>query len=399
MVTRTVPIDGALGALLSWGRKSEKSISSITRLLRNGWLPSKTLPFRVDSLFFLRVCINAYRLWQCPRLRLALVKFPFDLRVRRFSVFDSVRKSLLGTLAVLILLPSAALPQQVINGCSVFPPNNIWNRRIDTLPLDPNSSTYVSTIGASTHFHPDVGNDINSFGIPYNLTKGKGKILPSFDYADESDPGPYPVTTKLLIEGGTWSTVNAGDRHVLMVDTKKQVLYELYATYPSGKKGIHAGSGAIFPLNSNALRPNGWTSADAAGLPVFPGLLNFDEVATGSVKHALRFTTRRTNGYIWPARHQAGPQTAGYPPMGQRFRLRANFNVSTYSPRMQVVLNCLKQYGMIVADNGSNWYMSGAPDRRWNNEELDQLKNLVGSDFEAVDERALMVNPDSGQSL
>jgi hypothetical protein len=306
---------------------------------------------------------------------------------------------LFGALVAVFLLPPTANSQQVINGCSIFPPNNIWNRRIDTLPLDPNSATYVSTIGASTRFHPDVGNDINAFGIPYNLTKPKGKVLPSFDYADESDPGPYPVSTNLLIEGGTWAASNAGDRHVLMVDTKKQVLYELYATYPSGKKGIHAGSGAIFPLNSNALRPNGWTSADAAGLPVFPGLLNYNEVATGVVRHALRFTTRRTNGYIWPARHQAGPQTAGYPPMGQRFRLRASFNVSTYSPRIQVILNCLKQYGMFVADNGSNWYMNGAPDPRWNNAELDQLKTLVGSDFEAVDERSLMVNPDSGQSL
>jgi len=325
----------------------------------------------------------------------------FDLRIRRFCMFQIVSKSktlILGTLAVLFFLPPAVLAQQVIKNCPIFPANNIWNRRIDALPLDPNSATYVSTIGAATHFHPDVGNDIFSFGIPYNL-KGAGKVMPSFDYADESDPGPYPVSTKLLIEGGTWATSNGGDRHVLVVDTKKKVLYELYYTFAAGTKGIHAGSGAIFPLASNNLRPNGWTSADAAGLPVFPGLLNYDEVATGAVRHALRFTTRRTNGYIWPGRHQAGPQTAGYPPMGQRFRLRASFDVSGYSRNNQVILTALKQYGMFVADNGSDWFMTGAPDKRWINTELDQLKNLVGSDFEAVDERALMVNPDSGQSL
>lgn len=305
---------------------------------------------------------------------------------------------LLGAAALLLLSPQPVSAQQIIKKCSIFPANNIWNRRIDTLPLDPNSATYVSTIGASTRFHPDVGNDINSFGIPYNL-KGSGKVMPEFDYADESDPGPYPVSSKLLIEGGTWAATNDGDRHVLVVDTNKKVLYELFYTFASGKKGIHAGSGAIFPLTSNALRPNGWTSADAAGLPVFPGLLNYDEVATGAVRHALRFTCRRTNGYIWPGRHKAGPQTAGYPPMGQRFRLRGSFDISGYSRNNQVILTALKQYGMFVADNGSNWFMTGAPDRRWNNTELDQLKRLVGSDFEAVDERALMVNPDSGQCL
>lgn len=309
------------------------------------------------------------------------------------------RKSslLLALLALCVLLIPQASAQQVIKKkLMVFPADNIWNRRVDTLPLDPNSATYVSTIGAATHFHPDVGDDINSFGIPYNL-KGGGKVFPSFDYADESDKGPYPVNTKLLIEGGTWAATNGGDRHVLVVDTGKKMLYELYYTFPEATKGIHAGSGAIFSLTSNALRPNGWTSADAAGLPVFPGLLNYDEVATGAVRHALRFTTRRTNGYIWPARHQAGPQTAGYPPMGQRFRLRASFDISTYSKNMQVVLTALKQYGMFDADNGSDWFMTGAPDKRWNNSELDQLKNLTGADFEAVDESGLMINPDSGQ--
>lgn len=306
---------------------------------------------------------------------------------------------IIGALSVFFLLPTAALCQQVINKCPVFPADNIWNRRVDALPLDANSATYVSTIGAATRFHPDVGSDINSFGIPYNLTTSKPTVFPTFDYADESERGPYPVSTKMLIEGGTWASTNGGDRHVLMVNTSKKVLYELYSTYSSGSKAFHCGSGAIFNLASNNLRPNGWTSADAAGLPVFPGLLNYNEVATGVVRHALRFTTRRTNGYIWPARHKAGPQTAGYPPMGQRFRLRASFDISRYSRNNQVILTCLKQYGMFVADNGSDWFMTGAPDKRWVDSDLDQLKNLTGSDFEAVDESALMVNPDSGQSL
>lgn len=313
----------------------------------------------------------------------------------RFS--KSVLPCLLVFSASMFLIPQASA-QQVVNRVPIFPANNIWNRRIDSLPLDPNSSTYVNTIGAGTRFHPDVGSDINQFGCPYNVSIARPTIYPEFDYADESDRGPYPVSTQMLIEGGTWAASNDGDRHVLVVNTQKKMLYELYYTFASGRKGFKAGSGAIFPLNSNALRPNGWTSADAAGLPVFPGLLNYTEVATGTVRHALRFTCRRTNGYIWPARHKAGPQTSGYPPMGQRFRLRANFDVSGYSKTNQVILNALKQYGMFVADNGSDWFLTGAPDKRWVNSDLDKLKNLRGSDFEAVDERSLMINPDSGQA-
>ncbi len=315
-----------------------------------------------------------------------------------FYLMAKSKKLLLATLVILFVVPPGAVAQQVIGKCTIFPANNIWNRRIDTLPVDPNSATYVSTIGAATHFHPDVGSNISYFGIPYNITTGKSNVFPTFDYADESDRGPYPVSNKLLIEGGTWSSSNDGDRHVLMLNTKTNVLYELFYTFAGGKTGFHAGSGAIFALNSNALRPNGWTSADAAGLPVFAGLLNFNEVATGAVRHALRFTTRRTNGYIWPGRHKAGPQTAGYPPMGQRFRLRANFDISGYSRTNQVILTALKQYGMFVADNGSDWFLTGAPDPRWNDSDLNKLKALMGSDFEAVDERGLMVNPDSGQA-
>lgn len=293
----------------------------------------------------------------------------------------------------------AADAQQVVNGCSIFPSNNIWNRRIDTLPVDSKSNTYVSTIGRSTRFHPDVGSAITMFGIPYNVVPGNAPKYPvRFDYADESDKGPYPVSSSLKIEGGTWNSSNDGDRHVLMVDATNQILYELYYTFDNGNRTFRAGSGAIFRLNSNKLRPNGWTSADAAGLPVFSGLLNYDEAASGVIRHALRFTCRRTNGYIWPGRHKAGPQTSGYPPMGQRFRLKQSFNMSSYSKMNQVILTALKRYGMFVADNGGNWFLTGAPDPRWNDSDLNQLKKLTGNDFEAVNESSLMVSPDSGQA-
>jgi len=310
-----------------------------------------------------------------------------------------VAVTLMSLLACTFGFANGAEAQQVVRACQIFPANSIWNKRIDTLLVDSNSATYVNALGAGNHFHPDVGNDINVFGIPYNLVPGSMlRAVVTFDYPDESDPGPYPVSDKLLIEGGTWSTANGGDRHVLMVDTTNRILYELYNTSDKGNNSFHAASGAIFPLDSNKLRPSGWTSADAAGLPVFPGLLNYDEVATGKVQHALRFTCRHTNGYIWPARHKAGPQTGGYPPNGQRFRLKQSFNIAGYSKTNQTILTALKQYGMFVADNGSSWFCSGAPDARWNNSDLDNLKNLMGSDFEAVNESSLMISADSAQS-
>ncbi len=291
----------------------------------------------------------------------------------------------------------AAYSQQVIQGCSVFPANNVWNTRIDKLPVDVNSATYVRSLGAATHLHPDLGTN-STYGIPYNVVPSsmpKSKV--KFDYADESDPGPYPVSTKLLIEGGSWNSGNGGDRHVLMIDPTAKKLYELYDTH-STASGFTAGSGAIFPLSSNQLRPNGWTSADAAGLPVLPGLLNYTEASSGKISHALRLTCQHTRGYIWPARHQAGAQISGWPPMGQRFRLKASFDISKYSKINKVILTALKDYGMFVADNGSNWYVTGAPDSRWNDADLNNLKNLKGSDFEAVDESSLIVNPDSAKA-
>jgi hypothetical protein len=219
----------------------------------------------------------------------------------------------------------------------------------------------------------------------------------TFDYADESDPGPYPVPPDSPIEGGPQSD---GDRHVLLVDSGTCTLYELYAAYPQQDGSWHAGSGAVFDLRANKLRPATWTSADAAGLPILPGLVRYDEVAAGTIRHALRFTVDRTRDeFIWPARHQASDSSNNaYPPMGQRFRLKASFDVSPFPRNVQVILVALKLYGMFIADNGSNWYISGAPDERWDNDELHVLDEVHGSDFEAVDESSLIFDPDSGQA-
>lgn len=289
-----------------------------------------------------------------------------------------------------------------IAGCDIFPADNIWNVPVDSLPVDSNSDAYIATIGADSHIHADFGSgtwDGASIGIPYVDVAGtQTKVNVDFDYDDESDPGPYPIPSDAPIEGGPDSD---GDRHILMVDRDNCILYELYAAYPpSGGSNWTAGSGAIFDLKSNALRPDGWTSADAAGLPILPGLVRYDEVASGEIKHALRFTVPQTrNQYVWPARHYASSLTGSqYPPMGQRFRLKAGFDTSGFSKDAQVILEALKTYGMILADNGSAWYISGAPDEGWDNDVLHELDVVVGSDFEAVNVSSLLVDADSGQT-
>ena len=216
----------------------------------------------------------------------------------------------------------------------------------------------------------------------------------TFDYADESDPGPYPIPPNAPIEGGAQST---GDRHVLVVDKDACKLYETWDSHLQPDGSWHAGSGATWSLTSNALRPTGWTSADAAGLPILPGLVRYDEVASGRIDHAIRVTVNATDArWIWPARHKAGTANPNLPPMGQRLRMRADVDISAFSPANQVILRALKTYGMIVADNGSSWYISGAADSRWNDDDLHKLTGLHGSDFEAVDESSLMVDPNSG---
>jgi uncharacterized protein (TIGR03437 family) len=300
-----------------------------------------------------------------------------------------------------ILLLSGSAPAQTLGGCAMFPASNIWNTPIDTLPVSPNSAAYINSIGPSTGLHPDFGSgtwDGEPIGIPYALVPGsQPKVAVTFDYADESDPGPYPIPANPPIEGGSNST---GDRHVLLVDTTNCVLYELYAAYPQANGTWQAGSGAIFDLQGNQLRPLGWTSADAAGLPILPGLVRYDEILAGAIHHALRFTVQTTQeAYLWPARHYASSNTsASVPPMGARFRLKSAFNVSGFPAEVQIILNAMKKYGIVVADNGSNWFISGVPDDRWNNDNLATLGNVHGSDFEAVDESGLMIDVNSAQA-
>lgn len=306
--------------------------------------------------------------------------------------------------------PVATLPGQTggtnLGGCSLFPADNIWNARVDSLPVDPNSAAFVESISASTGVHPDFGSGLwegGPIGIPFMAVRGdQSRVNISFEYSDESDPGPYPIPPDPLIEGGPNSD---GDRHILIVDQNNCILYEIYNAYPQNDGGWQAGSGAVFDLSSNALRPDTWTSADAAGLPMLPGLVRYDEVLSGRITHALRFTASPIRyAYVWPARHRAECESEdsddlSLAPMGQRFRLRADFDVSSYSREVQVILIALKEYGMILADCGSDWFISGVPDEHWNNDDLvESLSTVTGADFEAVDISGLMVSPDSGQT-
>lgn len=275
------------------------------------------------------------------------------------------------------------------HGKQVFPADNPWNQDISQMPVDANSNNLISSIGMNTTLHPDFGTVYNGApnGIPYIVVAGSQSPVPiNFTaYGNQSDPGPYPVPANAPIEGGPSST---GDRHVIVIDRDNWKLYEMYSSYPqNGGASWNADSGALFDLNSNAVRPAGWTSADAAGLPIFPGLVRYDEVfEQGEIKHALRFTAQNTRrAYVYPARHFASNDTSvNRPPMGMRVRLKASFDISTFSPRIQVILRAMKTYGMILADNGSNWYISGAPDPRWSDNELNALKTIRGSNFEVV---------------
>lgn len=297
------------------------------------------------------------------------------------------------------LASSPASPPRVA-GCAVFPADNIWNTPVDDLPVDANSAAYIETIGAEVGLHPDFGSGLwkdAPIGIPYTtVLSSQAGVTVTFLYADESDPGPYPVPPDVQIEGGPNSD---GDRHVLVVDREKCILYELYSAYPQPDGSWTAGSGAIFDLHSNALRPEGWTSADAAGLAILPGLVRYDEVAAGAIPHAIRFTVPQTRrAVVWPARHFASSLTGGqYPPMGQRFRLKADFDISGFAPETRVILAAMQRYGIILADNGSAWYISGVPDERWDNDVLRALGQVKGSNFEAVDVSSLMADPDSGR--
>ena len=271
----------------------------------------------------------------------------------------------------------------------VFPADNPWNTDISAQPVDPNSTTLMNSCGGATkRVHADFGTvwDGAPNGIPYVLVGGaQPKVPVSFDYADESDPGPYPIPANAPIEGGPNGT---GDRHVIVIDTTAWKLYETFDAHPlNGGTSWHAGSGATWDLSSNALRPAGWTSADAAGLPIFPGLVRYDEaVIKGAINHALRFTCPTTRkAYISPARHWASSQTsASYMPMGARVRLKANVDISTYPAEVRVILTAMKKYGMFLADNGSGMYVSGSPDPRWSDDNLARLGQLTAANFEVV---------------
>lgn len=276
-----------------------------------------------------------------------------------------------------------------LHGKQVFPADNAWNEDISNAPVDPNSSNLIAGMGLNVGLHPDFGTVWNGApnGIPYIVVAGNQTPVPiNFTaFGSESDPGPYPVPANAPVEGGSNGT---GDRHVLVIDRDNWKLYEMYRAFPVNNGARwNADSAAVFDLNSNALRPAGWTSADAAGLPIFPGLARYDEVfEQQEIRHALRFTAQITRrAYVHPARHWASSNTSvDRPPMGMRVRLKASVNISGYSLAMQVILRALKKYGMIVADNGSNWFISGAPDIRWDDDELSTLKGIKGSDFEVI---------------
>jgi Bacterial Ig domain/Dockerin type I domain len=279
----------------------------------------------------------------------------------------------------------------VIAGCQIFPADNPWNQPIEGFPVHALSDNYIEVIKYA-RLHPDVSSNVNS-GIPYVVVGGNQPRVPlEFTYIDESDPGPYPIPEDAPIEGGETST---GDRHILVLDSTNCMLYETFSTYSDTTgPGWRAGSGAVFDLTSNAIRPDTWTSSDAAGLPILPGLVRYDEVAAGEVNHAIRYTVRSTQrAYIYPATHFASSSNdTNLPPMGLRVRLKADYDISRFTGQALVIARALQKYGIILADNGGDWYFTGAGDSRWNNDELDQLKVIYGRDLEVVDVSAMVVS-------
>ena len=286
---------------------------------------------------------------------------------------------------------SAASPPRIA-GCQVLPANNPWNQRVDRLPVAPDSAQIIARIGLTAPVHPDFGTvyDGAPNGIPFAVvTRRTRRVYVRFQYASESDGHAYPLPPNVPIEGGARSS---GDRHVSVLDRSTCTDYELFAAYPHDRARFWtAGSGAIFHLGSDRLRPAGWTSADAAGLPILPGLARYSEVAAGAIDHALRFTAPCTGPhYVYPARHEAASCSGAFaPPMGLRVRLKASVDISHLPYQARVVAQALKSYSMILADNGSPWYISGAPNRRWNDSALHELDRLSGRDFQVVDTSSL----------
>jgi hypothetical protein len=301
--------------------------------------------------------------------------------------------AVVAALAAVLLTGSSAqaLRLPAARQCPVFPASNAWNQRVDKLPVAADSVQLIASIGLDSPVHADFGSgtwDGGPIGIPFDVVSHKtARAHVSFEYADESDRVRYPIPQRVHIEGGAHAT---GDRHAILVDKSACRLYELYDLRHTAS-GWTAGSGAVWSLRSNHLRPAGWTSADAAGLPIFPGLARWDEVARGVIDHALRFTAPRTRrAYVYPARHYASSlNDPSLPPMGLRVRLKASVDIATFPRQARVVLRALQRYGMILADNGAPWYVSGAPNRRWSNDDLHTLGRLTGADFEVVDTSSL----------
>lgn len=299
-------------------------------------------------------------------------------------------------------VPGAAGPDPAsgphIAGCPVFPADNVWNTPIDKLKKDKRSDDYIQRMGPALPLHPNFGSDPAN-GIPITIIKANRPRIPiTFTYGDESDPGHYPTPEGALIEGG-WNAPGDADRHIIMVDEDRCMLAELGGVVKQKDGSWAAGAGIKMDLTSNALRPTDKTSTDAAGLAVLPGLLRYDEIAAGEIKHAIRFTTPKTQkAYVWPARHRASPrEDPTYPPMGERFRLKADYDISKFSKENQVILKALKKYGMILSDNGAPWFIIGEPDKRWNDADLGHLKMITGENFEAVDESDWPLHADSGR--
>ena len=280
-----------------------------------------------------------------------------------------------------------------IGNCPVFPADNIWNTPVDSLPKHPRSKAYIASIGLAIKIHPDFGSNLE-YGIPFTEIPDNTQEVPvNFEYADESDQGKYPIPRDVPVEGGS-------DHHIILIDGRKCTLYELYAAAPQKNGSWTAGSGIKMDLKSNTLRPAGKTSADASGLPILPGLVRYDEVASGEIHHALRFTLQHTQGaYVWPARHSASSSTdKNVAPMGMRFRLRADFDITNYPRNTKIIMKALKRYGMFLADNGGSLYLGGVSDKRWSNDELHSLGEITAQDLEAVDESDLQVSSDSARA-
>jgi len=300
------------------------------------------------------------------------------------------------TLAVAPAAPASAAPSLAASGCPLFPADSVWHAPVSGLAVHPRSRAFLAAMGSGAGIHADFGSGTwegGPIGIPYTVVPpGQPKVPVRFGYAAESDPGPYPIPPDAPVEGGPDA---GGDRHVLVVQAGSCRLYELFDAHRDGG-GWRAGSGAVFDLRSNRLRPAGWTSADAAGLPILAGLVRYEEVARGRIDHAIRVTVDRSQAaYLWPARHQAGQAGASLPPMGLRLRLRAGVDIGGFPAQARVILQAMRTYGLVVADNGSSGFIGGVPDERWDNDALHQLGRVTLADFEAVDTAPLRVSPAS----